>query len=98
MSVERIVILDKDTEFEGEMDTGQLILEGKVEGVVRAQEKIVLKAGASLEGEVTTGNFNMVEGSNFRGELKVKGNNGASGKPQPANSMSEKEKELTLSA
>lgn len=100
MSVGKIVMLDKDTEFKGEMETGQLILEGKVEGVVNAEEKIVLKEGASLEGEVTTGNFNMVEGSNFRGELKVQGNKRREGDrdPQPANSIAEEEKELTLSA
>ena len=69
MRVENTIILDKDTEFKGEMITGQLILEGKVDGVVRAKEKVVLKKGSVLEGEVFSGCFNMAEGSNFRGEL-----------------------------
>ena len=66
-----LIILDKDTTFEGEIETEQLILEGKVDGVVKARAKVLLKNGSYLKGEVFTRLFNMIEGSRFEGNLFV---------------------------
>lgn len=73
MELKDIVILNDATSFKGEIKTGKLILEGTVKGVVKAKEKVILKKGSILEGEVIAGNFTMSEGANFMGKLLVEG-------------------------
>ncbi|MDX1672114.1 MAG: polymer-forming cytoskeletal protein [Balneolaceae bacterium] len=65
------VILDKDTQLDGEIKTGKLILEGSVKGTIRATERVILKEGSYVNGEVHTSHFYMLEGSKVDGNLFV---------------------------
>lgn len=71
MDIKNLIILDRNTEFIGEVTCEQLILEGQLRGSANVKKKIVLKKDCVMEGNVVAGNFTMEQGANFRGELLV---------------------------
>lgn len=62
--------LDKDTEFHGTIKTNQLVLEGSLEGDVKA-EVIHLKRGSTFIGDITAKSISFDEGSVYNGNLHI---------------------------
>lgn len=65
------IYLDKDTDFSGEIEASRIILEGKINGTVRAKQGIHLKRGSLIEGEIYTENFFAEKGSVYHGKLHL---------------------------
>lgn len=71
------ILFDKDTDFQGEIKTSHLILEGKVDGVIHADKEIHLRHGACIKGEIYTSNFHADRGTVCDGKLHIENMNNA---------------------
>jgi cytoskeletal protein CcmA (bactofilin family) len=65
------VFLDASTDFKGEIEAERVVLEGKINGVVRANKGLHLKSGAHIEGVIHTGNFTAEKGVSCKSELYI---------------------------
>lgn len=65
------IFLDKDTAFQGEVITDHLILEGVIEGEIRASSEVFLKKGAIVQGGIATPRYLVEEGSAHYGRLTM---------------------------
>ena len=64
--------------IEGNINVKRLLIEGKIIGNVHASEKVELKSGSNLVGNVKTPNLEIDEGVIFEGQCEMQ-----KSKPQP---------------
>lgn len=65
------IFFDRDTAFQGEVNTDHLVLEGVIDGDVLASKDVYLKQGAIVQGEISTQNYKIEEGSVHQGRLRL---------------------------
>lgn len=68
---ESYIFFDQETEFEGEVNTDRLVLEGEILGDIRADEGVFLKEGSLVQGEISTKKYLVQEGSAHQGRLRM---------------------------
>jgi len=62
---------DKDTTIQGELKTTSLILEGRFEGKINAQKKILLKKTARINADIRTKKLAVEEGAVYNGKITL---------------------------
>ncbi len=65
------VLVAKGGIVEGDIDTREAVLGGKVIGSVLAHERVELQPSAALEGNITTPRLVMHEGAVLRGRIRI---------------------------
>jgi cytoskeletal protein CcmA (bactofilin family) len=66
------VILCESAMIRGDITAKRITVNGKVEGNLRAQEIVEIKANGSLLGEIYAPKFSMAEGGVFNGKIEMK--------------------------
>jgi len=66
------VILCESAVIQGDITAKKISVNGKVEGNLRAQEIVEIKAKGNVMGEVYTPKFSMAEGGEFNGKIEMK--------------------------
>jgi cytoskeletal protein CcmA (bactofilin family) len=70
--------------LEGEVDAGNVRVDGDVRGNLKASGKIHLSASAKLQGDLHTARLEVADGAVFVGHCVVGPNGSPKGSPQPA--------------
>lgn len=68
---EGTLVIGKDANVQGQMDVGQLVLSGRVQGEVQAAKKVVLHKTAVFVGRLTTPSLVIEEGAVVEGEVTM---------------------------
>ena len=66
------VVLSETGVLKGEVKARKIIVGGKVEGSLWAQEVIEIKAKGKIQGDIFTNAFSVTEGGEFNGKIKMK--------------------------
>lgn len=62
---------DKDTSVRGELKTDELILEGRFEGTIVAQKRIMLGNEVKLNADISTRKLVIEEGAQLNGKITL---------------------------
>jgi len=65
------IILGEDAKVNGEINANLITIGGKVSGIVRAKDKIILDSKSILKGDIITKNLVIEEGAKFDGNCKT---------------------------
>ncbi len=68
---EGTLIIGNEAWVKGDVNVGQLVLSGRLEGVLRAKSKVVLYKQANLSGKISTPVLVVEEGAFVRGEINM---------------------------
>ena len=66
------VVLSETGAINGEVSARSIIVGGKVEGSLRAQEIVEIKATGKVQGEIFANKFSVTEGGEFNGKIEIK--------------------------
>ena len=66
------VVLSETGVIKGEIKAGKILIGGKVEGNLRAQEIVEIKATGKVQGDIFTNKFSVTEGGEFNGKIEMK--------------------------
>jgi len=66
------MILGESAEVKGEIKAKKIIIGGKVEGNVRAQELVEIKSKGRVLGDIFTPKLAITEGGEFNGKIEMK--------------------------
>ena len=66
------VILGESAEVKGEIRAKKIIIGGKVDGNVRAQELVEIKSKGKVFGDIFTPKLAIIEGAEFNGKVEMK--------------------------
>ena len=66
------VILSENAEVKGEIKAGRIIIGGKVDGNVRAQELLEIKSKGKVFGDIFTPKLVIIEGGELNGKVEMK--------------------------
>ena len=66
------VILGESAEVKGEIKAKKIIIGGKVDGNVRAQELVEIKSKGKVFGDIFTPKLAIIEGAEFNGRVEMK--------------------------
>ena len=66
------VVLSETGVIKGEIKAGKILVGGKVEGNLRAQEIVEIKATGKVQGDIFTNKFSVTEGGEFNGRIEMK--------------------------
>ena len=66
------VILGESAEVKGEIKAKKIIIGGKVDGNVRAQELVEIKSKGKFFGDIFTPKLVIIEGAEFNGKVEMK--------------------------
>ena len=66
------VILSESAFVQGEIKAKKIIIGGKVEGILRAQELVEIKSKGRVLGDVFTHKLAVTEGGEFTGKIEMK--------------------------
>ena len=66
------VILSESAEVKGEIKGKKIIIGGKVDGNVRAQELVEIKSKGKVLGDIFTPKLAIIEGAEFNGKVEMK--------------------------
>ena len=66
------VILGESAEVKGEIKAKKIIIGGKVDGNVRAQELVEIKSKGKFFGDIFTPKLAIIEGAEFNGKVEMK--------------------------
>ena len=72
-------MIGEDGIVEGEIDVARCLIGGRVDGVVRASEKVILHASAKVNGEVHAPAVVMEEGAFLEGRVDMASGKAAAG-------------------
>lgn len=64
---------DNDTTIDGELETNDLILEGRFSGKINAKNKILLKNSARINADIRTAKLQIEEGAIYNGKITLTG-------------------------
>ena len=65
------ITLGEDAKVNGEINANFITIGGKVSGIVRAKDKIILDSKSILKGDIITKNLVIEEGAKFDGNCKT---------------------------
>ncbi len=68
---EGTLIIGHEARVKGTVNVGQLVLSGRLEGVLNAQAKVVLYKQANLHGKISTPVLVVEEGAAVKGEINM---------------------------
>ena len=71
MEIEGLVWMRPGSRFAGELLTTDLVIEGELQGSVRATEKVDMRATCRVEADVTASKVAAAEGSHIEGRITV---------------------------
>ena len=66
------VILSESAEVKGEIKAERIIIGGKMDGKVRAQELVEIKSKGKVLGDIFTPKLAIIEGAEFSGKVEMK--------------------------
>jgi cytoskeletal protein CcmA (bactofilin family) len=66
------VILSESAEVKGEIKGKKIIIGGKMDGTVRAQELVEVKSKGKVFGDIFTPKLAIIEGAEFNGKVEMK--------------------------
>ena len=66
------VILSETAEVKGEIKAKKIIIGGKIDGNVRAQELVEIKSKGKVLGDIFTAKLTIIEGAEFNGKVEMK--------------------------
>ncbi len=66
------VILSETAFVKGEVTAKKIIVGGKVEGNLRANDIVEIKSKGKVFGDISTGKFSVAEGGEFNGKIEMK--------------------------
>ena len=66
------VILSESAEVKGEIKAERIIIGGKMDGKVRAQELVEIKSKGKVLGDIFTPKLAIIEGAEFDGKVEMK--------------------------
>jgi cytoskeletal protein CcmA (bactofilin family) len=66
------VILSESAEVKGEIKVKKIIIGGKTDGNVRAQELVEIKSKGKVLGDIFTPKLTIIEGAEFNGRVEMK--------------------------
>jgi cytoskeletal protein CcmA (bactofilin family) len=66
------VVLSETGFIKGEVIARKIIIGGKIEGILRAQEILEIKATGKILGEIFTNKICVTEGGEFNGKIEMK--------------------------
>ena len=66
------VILCESAVIQGDITAKKISVNGKIEGNLRAQEIVEIKAKGKVRGEIYAPKFSMAEGGEFNGKIEMK--------------------------
>jgi cytoskeletal protein CcmA (bactofilin family) len=66
------VVLSETGVIKGEVTAQKIVVGGKVEGSLRAQEIVEIKATGKVLGDIFTNKFSVTEGGEFNGKIEMK--------------------------
>jgi cytoskeletal protein CcmA (bactofilin family) len=66
------LILSESAEVKGEIKAKKIIIGGKMDGNVRAQELVEIKSKGKVLGDIFTPNLAIIEGADFNGKIEMK--------------------------
>ena len=66
------VILSESAEVKGEIKAKKIIIGGKMDGKVRAQELVEIKSKGKVLGDIFTPKLAIIEGAEFNGKAEMK--------------------------
>jgi len=66
------VILSEGAEVKGEIKAKKILIGGKMDGNVRAQELVEIKSKGKVLGDIFTPKLAMIEGAEFNGKVEMK--------------------------
>ena len=66
------VILSESAEVKGEIRAKKIVIGGKMDGNVRAQELVEIKSKGKVLGEIFTPKLAIIEGAEFNGKIEMK--------------------------
>ena len=66
------VVLSETGVIKGEVKGGKIIIGGKVEGSLWAQEIVEIKAKGKVQGDIFTNKLSVIEGGEFNGKIEMK--------------------------
>jgi cytoskeletal protein CcmA (bactofilin family) len=75
MTVDGLVWMRPGSRFAGELTTINLVIEGELQGTVRAAGRVDMRASCRIEADVTAGSIAAAEGSQIEGRITVSGRN-----------------------
>ncbi|MFB3056507.1 MAG: polymer-forming cytoskeletal protein [Ignavibacteriaceae bacterium] len=62
--------IGEDAKVDGQINANTITIGGKVSGIVRAKEKLILDSNSNLKGDIYTKNLVIEEGAKFDGKCK----------------------------
>jgi cytoskeletal protein CcmA (bactofilin family) len=66
------LILSESAEVKGEIKAKKILIGGKMDGNVRAQELVEIKSKGKVLGDIFTQNLAIIEGAEFNGKVEMK--------------------------
>ncbi len=66
------VILSESAEVKGEIKAKKILIGGKMDGNVRAQEMVEIKSNGKVLGDIFTPKLAIIEGAEFNGKVEMK--------------------------
>lgn len=73
MTIEGLVWMRPGSRFAGELEATDLVVEGELQGTVRATGKVDMRATCCVEADVTAARIAAAEGSQIEGRITVSG-------------------------
>jgi len=67
------ITIGEDAKVDGQINANAITIGGKVSGIVRAKEKLILDSNSNLKGDIYTKNLVIEEGAKFDGKCKTGG-------------------------
>ena len=58
-------------QVDGEIATREVVVDGKVQGLIAAEQKIALNASSRVQGEIKAKSVSIAEGAHFEGNVKM---------------------------
>ncbi|MCH8021157.1 polymer-forming cytoskeletal protein [candidate division KSB1 bacterium] len=65
------ITIGEDAKVNGQINANAITIGGKVSGIVRAKEKLILDSKSNLKGDIYTKNLVIEEGAKFDGKCKT---------------------------
>ena len=84
---ENNISIGEDAKVNGQINANVITIGGKVRGIVRAKDKLILDSNSNLKGDIYTKNLVIEEGAKFDGKCKT-GESTEIGKFQETNKSS----------
>ncbi|MFH2107222.1 MAG: polymer-forming cytoskeletal protein [Chrysiogenia bacterium] len=89
ITLKGLLIIGRDGNFSGRVEADHIIVEGRVEGRIKALDKIEIRAGGHVQGKIVCQQIAIAEGAFLDGEVKSR-----KGSPIAPDYFIEKRKDL----